>query len=104
MTIPNLSNVIAMPPFLQENWLDVLSLSGQLTLEPLLDMAVQLAYFHQDIEVITPHQHPGSEEHVWFPVAQNFDQIRPLLDQEEDIAQLARLEKWSSDRYRALRP
>ncbi len=104
MTIPNLSNVIAMPPFLKENWLDALSLSGQLTLEPLLDMAVQLAYFHQEIEVITTHQHPGSEEHVWFPVAQNFDQIRPLLDQEEDIAQLARVEKWSSDRYQALRP
>ena len=99
-----IEHAIVMHQFPQENMLDAISSSGKLTLEPLLDVAEQLANFHQDIEVSTSDQHYGSEEHVWFPVEQNFDQIRPLLNQENDLAQLARLEKWASDSYQQLLP
>ncbi|WP_062263986.1 AAA family ATPase [Endozoicomonas arenosclerae] len=95
---------IVMKQFPQEDMLDSISSSGKLTLEPLLDVAEQLAEFHSDIEVSTADQHYGSQEHVWFPVEQNFDQIRPLLNEEQDLAQLARMEKWATDSYQQLLP
>ncbi|WP_034835288.1 bifunctional aminoglycoside phosphotransferase/ATP-binding protein [Endozoicomonas numazuensis] len=95
---------IVMHQFPQENMLDAISSSGKLTLEPLLDVAEQLADFHQNIEVSTSEQHYGSAEHVWFPVKQNFDQIRPLLSQKQDLLQLDKLEQWASESYQSLLP
>lgn len=78
--------------------------SGELIDVYFINLAQQLAKFHQ-ISDIAPGKF-GSLENVWFPVQQNFDQIRPYLAQAPDssklLSQLALCEKWAVDQFKSL--
>ncbi len=71
----------------------------QLPKKYLLDVASQLADFHSLAEKSPDNSPYGSPEHVWFPVHQNFEQIRPLLKDEGDIQQLDKIEDWTTNEY-----
>lgn len=95
---------IVMHQFSQKGMLDTLAEQGKLELTQLLDVTGQLAEFHHSAEVSTADQHYGSPEHVWYPVEENFDQIRPLLEEQKDHDQLDRLSKWAADVYQTQLP
>jgi aminoglycoside phosphotransferase family enzyme/adenylate kinase family enzyme len=95
---------IVMHQFPQENMLDAMCDSQKLTLDHLLDVAEQLADFHGDIAISGLDSPYGTTEHIWFPVEQNFDQIKPLLLEEQDLAQLERLKEWATQSFQELLP
>lgn len=82
--------------------LNALQQRGELQESHLLQLAQQLADFHKDLAPGKPPGDLGSPAAVWAPAQQNFDQIRPLLDDPEALQQLQHLEDWSQDTFSRL--
>ncbi|MHB8623087.1 MAG: bifunctional aminoglycoside phosphotransferase/ATP-binding protein [Sulfuricaulis sp.] len=61
-------------------------------------LAQELAEFHSRISIAGNDKAFGDPEHVYAPVRQNFDQIRPRINA-QDQAQLQRLEIWSKSTF-----
>lgn len=96
---PLLDYAVRMRRFAQEDLL-----SRQEVTPQLIDrIAERAAGFHQEIPVAPKDTSFGTPEAVFFPMQQNFDQIRSLLDNTAELARLAPLEIWTRDRYQALR-
>lgn len=71
-------------------------------LTPLLieQLAQFIADFHQRTPVADKSSVLGTPEHVHAPVVQNFEQILPLLTEEEDKTQMAFLQQWSEEQFK----
>jgi len=96
---PPLDYAVRMHRFAQEDLL-----SRQEVTPPLIDrIAERAAAFHREIPTALADTPFGTPEVVFFPMQQNFDQIRPLLDDAAERARLAPLERWTRERYQALR-
>ncbi len=66
-------------------------------------IADRAAEFHAAIPAAASDAPYGDPEAVFFPMQQNFDQIRPLLgDDARELARLDPLEAWTGERYRSL--
>ncbi len=63
-----------------------------------------LADFHQRAAVAGADTPYGTPEAVFAPMAQNFEQLRGLIDDPERLKQLACLEDWTRRRFDELRP
>jgi uncharacterized protein len=95
---------IQMKEFPQEKLFSYLIKNNQLspTLPVLMDeLAVITAQFHIQAPRATADITFGDPEHVYAPVQQNFDQIRPLIKKTD---QLDRLESWTKNAYEKLKP
>ncbi len=94
---------VKMRQFDQSALLDGLLARGELPPERMDELAATVAGFHAGIATADPGSDFGTPEVAYFPVGQNFDQIRPLLHAAEDLAQLDRLQAWAEGEYAARR-
>ena len=67
-------------------------------------IAERVARFHQEIPSAPAESPFGRPEAVIFPMQQNFDQIRPLLDDPAALRRLDPLERWTRETHQRLRP
>ncbi len=63
------------------------------------NLALVLAQFHAGIARATESQSFGEPQKVLFPMQQNFDQIRALIEGTQEREQLARLQSWTVARF-----
>jgi aminoglycoside phosphotransferase family enzyme/predicted kinase len=75
-------------------------------LDPVLmdRIATRMAQFHEVAAVAEADSPFGTPEAVLAPMLQNFEQLRPLLNDPDQLAQLERLEAWTRARHEALAP
>jgi len=96
---PPLDYAVRMHRFAQEDLLSRQELTSQL-----IDrIAGRAAAFHREIPAAPADTPFGTPERVFFPMQQNFDQIRPLLGDAAELARLTPLEDWTHARYQTLR-
>jgi aminoglycoside phosphotransferase family enzyme/predicted kinase len=96
--------VLQMRQFPQDQLLDHLQAQGRLTSAHIDALTQQIARFHQSTPQV-PAEHPlCTPEAMVAPLRQNFEQIRPLLSEPADLAQLDALEGWAESHFARLRP
>jgi aminoglycoside phosphotransferase family enzyme/predicted kinase len=96
---------VKMRQFDAEATLDRLDAHGGLTAQHVETIAATLARFHLDACARAGEDSPwGAPDAVWQPVAENFAQIAPRLDQAADRAQLDALQRWSAAEHARLAP
>lgn len=80
-------------------------LNRQAVTPELIDRVAERAVrFHREIPAASADSPFGTPERVLFPMQQNFDQIRPLLDDPRELARLTPLENWTCRAWERLRP
>jgi aminoglycoside phosphotransferase family enzyme/predicted kinase len=95
---------LKMRQFPQEGLLSTLQANGELTAAHIDQLARQIAGFHLDAPRVPADNELGSPDSVMAPVLQNFDQIRPLISEAADLAQLAALQAWAESSFERLKP
>ena len=93
---------IKMVQFPQSELAEALLKRGEFTTQSFAEIAEAVAGFHQKIAVADEQTEWGRAETVMAPVQQNFNQIRSLLNERDDLDQLAFLESWAQDSYQRL--
>ncbi|MBU2217265.1 MAG: AAA family ATPase [Gammaproteobacteria bacterium] len=101
---PALDYALKMRQFPQHDLLADVQARGELTAAHIDDLAQQLAAFHLAAPRVPQDNPLGSAEAVMAPVRQNFEQIRPLLQDKEALQQLDALEAWAESSYERLKP
>ena len=101
---PIIEYMVKTRQFRQEDLLGNLQRAGGLTPTHIDSLAATLADFHQRIAPASPDAPWGEPEQVHAPVAQNFEQIRPLLSEAADLTQLEQLEHWAHTTFQRLIP
>ncbi|MGK2913855.1 MAG: AAA family ATPase [Porticoccaceae bacterium] len=86
---------VVMRQFDQAALLDRQLAAGHFSLEDAFRLGVVLADQHRLVAVAGTDSPYGSAEAVMAPVRENFDHLRPRLDDPADSALLLRLERWS---------
>ncbi|MCG8611423.1 MAG: AAA family ATPase [Pseudomonadales bacterium] len=94
---------IKMEQFAQEGLLDRLQENNALKAEHIDQLSDIIAEFHQKIEPVANTTQLGTPEAIFAPVAQNFEQIRPLLNDDKQLKQLEQLEGWANSAYARLK-
>lgn len=94
---------VKMRQFPQEAQLDRVLARGELRRTHITALAEQLATFHRSAAAAAADAPFGTAENVWQPMAENFAQIRPHLQESETLALLDRAQRWSEERYETLR-
>jgi hypothetical protein len=96
---------VKMRQFPPDATLDRLDAAGGMTARHVEAIAATLARFHLEGCARAAADSPwGSPEKIWQPVAQNFAQIAPRLDDPADRAQLDTLQRWSEAEHARLAP
>ena len=101
---PALDYALKMRQFPQHDLLADVQARGELTAAHVDDLARQLAAFHLKAPHVPQDNPLGSAESVMAPVRQNFEQIRPLLQDKAALQQLDALEAWAESSYERLKP
>ena len=94
---------VKMRQFDPQQQLDILLQQDKLSAEHIDQLADTVAAFHQQVEVAADDSPFGSPAAVWYPVEENFDQIKPRLQDENELARLDRLQQWSKQRFDQLK-
>ncbi|WP_243409069.1 AAA family ATPase [Kushneria phyllosphaerae] len=95
---------VCMRQFDNAGLFSTLQANNELTRTMMDDMVDQLVAFHQRSERVLPDSAFGAPEAVHAPVVQNFDQIRPLLEDETDRRRLEELATRAEELYHRLEP
>ncbi|MGB9129440.1 MAG: AAA family ATPase [Thiobacillus sp.] len=96
---------VKMRQFPPDATLDRLDAAGGMTAQHVEAIAATLARFHQEGCARAAADSPwGSPEKVWQPMAQNFAQIAPRLDDPADRQGLDALQRWSEAEHARLAP
>jgi len=95
---------LKMRRFPQDIRLDHLLETGHLTAAHIDRLAENLAAFHLGLAPAPDAAPYGTPERVWHPMGENFEQIRPLLADADDIARLEALRQWSEQEWETRRP
>jgi aminoglycoside phosphotransferase family enzyme/predicted kinase len=96
---------VKMRQFPSDATLDRLDDAGGMTARHVESIAAALARFHLESCAQASEDSPwGSPDAIWQPVAQNFAQITPHLDEPADLAQLDTLQHWSESEHARLAP
>ncbi len=95
---------VKMQRFDQERQLDHRLAAGAVTVEMIETLARRVAEFHDEAPAASSDSDYGTPAQVAAPMRENFDQIRPLLDDETERDRLQRLEDWTEERLGALEP
>lgn len=96
---------VKMRQFPADATLDRLDAQGRMSAHQVEAIAATLACFHLDGCARATADSPwGGPEKVWQPVAQNFLQIAPRLDEPADRRQLDALQRWSEAEHARLAP
>ncbi|GLK91884.1 bifunctional aminoglycoside phosphotransferase/ATP-binding protein [Pseudomonas turukhanskensis] len=101
---PAIEYVLKMRQFPQSQLLGEVQSRGELTTDHIDALASQIAQFHLNAPRV-PQEHPlGSAAAIMAPVTQNFEQIRPMLSDKADLAQLDALQDWAEASFERLQP
>jgi aminoglycoside phosphotransferase family enzyme/predicted kinase len=98
-----LEYAVRMRRFSQDALLSHLANAGALDIRSMDAVAAQVADFHARAAKAPSDSGFCTAQAAFFPVQENFEQLRPLITGADSVAQLARLEQWSRDRYATLR-
>lgn len=101
---PIIEYMVKTRQFRQQDLLGNLQRAGELTTAHIDSLAVTLADFHQHVDQAPPDTAWGEPDQVHAPVSQNYEQIRPLLQDPADLAQLEQLEHWAHTTFQRLIP
>ncbi|WP_193075741.1 AAA family ATPase [Pseudomonas sp. FME51] len=101
---PAIEYMVKTRQFRQQDLLGNMQRAGELAPAHIDSLAATLADFHRQIERAPLDSIWGQPEQVHAPVAQNFEQIRPLLSDPADLAQLEQLEQWAHTTFQRLIP
>ncbi len=91
--------LIKMRQFPQDQLFDRLQEQGELAPELLTDLARQVADFHDRLPPVADDKPLGTPEAVFAAMQENFDQIRPMVDDAGLLAQLDNLEAWTETTF-----
>jgi aminoglycoside phosphotransferase family enzyme/predicted kinase len=100
---PVIDYAVKMRQFPQEAQLDRLVGRGDLRVEQLDALAVELAAFHQRAERAPADSPFGTPERIARPMRENFEQIQPHLEDPARLDQHRRLRAWSEADHAAHR-
>lgn len=92
---PIIEYAVKMREFPQDARLDRVLARGDLRGEHMVRLAQDVARFHERATIAAVDTPFGGADQVWQPVRENFDQIRPHLDEVQDRERLDRLWAWS---------
>jgi len=92
---PIIEYAVKMREFAQTDQLDRVLSRGELRSEHIEHLAAAVAGFHARAAVAAADSPFGDAAAVWQPAGENFAQIRPHLDTEQDRDRLDRLQAWS---------
>lgn len=95
---------IKMAQFPQEGLMDRMLDGGQMNSAHVDRLADIIANFHRQIAVAPASSEFGQPAQVFAPMQQNFDQIRPMLDDKALLIQLDQLEAWAQTTFDRLQP
>ncbi|UAW97946.1 AAA family ATPase [Halopseudomonas nanhaiensis] len=101
---PVIEYLVKTRQFRQEDLLGNMQRAGTLEPQHIDSLANRLATFHRGIDRAPLDSQWGEPEQIHAPVAQNFDQIRPLLADADDLDQLKQLELWAHTTFERLIP
>ena len=90
---------IRMRQFDQNELFDVRQENSKLTPELLTSLARQAANFHDSQPPVEPGKPLGTPEAVFAAMQENFDQIRPMIDDDVLLLQLDNLEQWTRSTF-----
>lgn len=93
---------VRMRRFSQDALMSRLAEVHSLPLETMDAVAQQVADFHAGAARASQDSEFAAPEAVFFPVAENFDTLRPLISNPDSAAQLHQLEQWSRAQYALL--
>lgn len=88
-----------MRQFDQSGLLDVQQENGTLEAETMAELARQVAAFHHELPQVGEDKPFGTPEAVLTAMQENFDQIRPMLDDQGLLEQLDALEAWTQTTF-----
>lgn len=91
--------LLKMRQFRQNQLFDHLQETGALKPELLSSLAQQVAGFHDSLEPIPDNKPLGTPEAVYAAMQENFDQIRPMIDDRALLSQLDNLEAWTQTTF-----
>ncbi|MGO1462850.1 MAG: AAA family ATPase [Oleiphilaceae bacterium] len=91
--------LLKMHQFRQNQLFDHLQETGALKPELLSSLAKQVAGFHSNLEPVPDHKPLGTPEAVYAGMQENFDQIRPMIDDPALLSQLENLEAWTQTTF-----
>lgn len=101
---PLLDHVLKMRQFPQSGLLSNVLARRELSTAHIDALAREIADLHAEAKRVPVEHVLGSAAAVMAPVRQNFEQIRPLLEEAADLAQLEHLEAWAEDTFTRLEP
>jgi len=101
---PIIEYMVKTRQFKQEDLLGNKQRAGTLNPDHIDSLAVTLAAFHGQIDRAGLDTPWGEPEQVHAPVAQNFEQIRSMLTDPANLAQLEQLELWAHTTFQRLNP
>lgn len=90
---------IKMRQFGQDQLFDRLQEQGELAPELLTDLARQVAAFHDQLPAVPDEKPLGTPEAVFAAMQENFDQIRPMIDDSDLLMQLDNLQAWTESTF-----
>lgn len=91
--------LLKMHQFRQGQLLDQQQEAGSLKPELLSSLAQQVATFHDNLEPIAADKPHGTPEAVYAAMQENFDQIRPMIQDPTLLSQLDNLEAWTQTTF-----
>lgn len=101
---PAIEYVLKMRQFPQSGLLSELQNQGLLHAQHIDELAQQIASFHNHAPKISADHPLAQPDAIMAPILQNFEQIRPLLNDADDLQQLEALQAWAQDSFIRLRP
>ncbi|MEJ2060135.1 MAG: AAA family ATPase [Gammaproteobacteria bacterium] len=96
--------MVRMRQFDQEGLLNNVLARGELSADMIDEIARRMAAFHTEAAVSGPDAPFGTADMVVAPMRQNFEQLRPLLQDADRLAQLERIEAWTESEFDRLKP
>jgi hypothetical protein len=96
--------VLKMRQFRQDDLFDRQQERGELEPGRLATLAQQAAEFHDSLPPVDPSSPLGAPDAVYAAMQENFDQIRPLLSDASQLAQLDNLEIWTRTTFERHQP
>ena len=95
---------IKMRQFDQDGLFDKQQERGQLNIDDLTSLARQVAQFHDKLPPIADDKPLGTPDAVFAGMQENFDQVRPMIDDPELLTQLDNLEAWTKATFELCQP
>jgi uncharacterized protein len=101
---PAIEYALKMRQFPQSQLLSDVQARGELSEVHIDALAKQIAEFHAQTPAVAANHALCTPEAIAAPMRQNFEQIRPMLSDANDLRQLEALEAWTEASYTRLEP